>query len=86
VDLSPAGEVVGFDHDIPEAAPGAALDQASARTIAETFLNQVIGRNLADLEYVETQTEKRPSRTDHEFTWKQKSVDLGDGSLRIEVR
>jgi membrane protease YdiL (CAAX protease family) len=85
VDLSPAGEVVGFDHDIPEAAPGAALDQASARTIAETFLNQVIGRNLADLEYVETQTEKRPSRTDHEFTWKQKSVDLGDGSLRIEV-
>jgi len=85
VDLTPAGEVVGFDHDIPEAAPGAALDQASARTIAETFLNQVIRRNLADLEFVETQTEKRPARTDHDFTWKQKSVDLGDGSLRIEV-
>jgi membrane protease YdiL (CAAX protease family) len=85
VDLTPAGDVVGFGHDIPEAAPGAALDQASARTLAETFLNQVIGRNLADLEFVETQTEKRPARTDHDFTWKQKSVDLGDGSLRIEV-
>jgi membrane protease YdiL (CAAX protease family) len=85
VDLTPAGEVVGFDHDIPEAAPGAALDQVSARTIAETFLNQVIRRNLADLEFVETQTQKRPARTDHDFTWKQKSVDLGDGSLRIEV-
>ena len=35
VDLTPAGDVVGFGHDIPEAAPGAALDQASARTIAE---------------------------------------------------
>ena len=85
VDLTPAGEVVGFDHDIPEAAPGAALDQAAARTLAESFLNQVIRRNLADLEFVETQTEKRPARTDHEFTWKQKRVDLGDGSLRIEV-
>jgi membrane protease YdiL (CAAX protease family) len=85
VDLTPAGEVAGFEHEIPEAAPGAALDQASARTLAETFLNQVMRRNLADLEFVETQTEKRPARTDHDFTWKQKSVDLGEGSLRVEV-
>ena len=84
-DVTPAGEVVGFDHEIPEAAPGASLDQAAARTIAETFLTQVMQRNLADLEFVETETEKRPARTDHDFTWKQKSVDLGDGSLRIEV-
>ncbi len=85
VDLAPTGEVVGFDHDIPEAAPGAGLDQASARTIAERFLNQVMQRNLSDLEFVETQSEKRPARTDHDFTWKVKSVDLGEGSLRIEV-
>jgi membrane protease YdiL (CAAX protease family) len=85
VDLAPAGEVVGFDHEIPEAAPGAGLDQASARTIAERFLSQVMKRNLADLEFVETQTEKRPARTDHDFTWKLRSVDLGEGSLRLEV-
>src|SRR5271157_1669481 len=85
VDVAPSGEVVGFDHDIPEAAPGAALDQASARTIAETFLSQVMKRNLADLEFVETQTEKRPARTDHDFTWKLKSLDLGEGSLRVGV-
>jgi membrane protease YdiL (CAAX protease family) len=85
VDLAPTGDVVGFDHDIPEAAPGAALDQASARTLAERFLHQAMKRNLADLEFVETQTEKRPARTDHDFTWKLKSVDLGEGSLRLEV-
>jgi membrane protease YdiL (CAAX protease family) len=85
VDVTPAGEVTGFDHAIPEATPGANLDQASARTIAEKFLTDVMKRNLADLEFVETQTEKRPARTDHDFTWKQKSVDLGDGSLRIEA-
>jgi len=84
-DVTPAGEVVGFNHEIPEAAPGASLDQAAARTIAEAFLTQVMRRNLADLEFVETETEKRPARTDHDFTWKQKSVELGDGSLRVEV-
>jgi membrane protease YdiL (CAAX protease family) len=85
VDLAPTGEVVGFDHDIPEATPGAGLDQASARSIAEGFLNQVMQGNLAGLEFVEAQTEKRPARTDHDFTWKLKSVDLGEGSLRFEV-
>jgi hypothetical protein len=84
-DVTPAGEVVGFNHDIPEATPGASLDQPAARTIAETFLTQVMRRNLADLEFVEAETEKRPARTDHDFTWKQKSVELGDGSLRVEV-
>ncbi|MGC9994327.1 MAG: lysostaphin resistance A-like protein [Terriglobia bacterium] len=84
-DVTPAGEVVGFNHEIAEAAAGSSLDQAAARTIAETFLTQVMQRNLADLEFVETETEKRPARIDHDFTWKQKSVELGDGSLRVEV-
>jgi membrane protease YdiL (CAAX protease family) len=85
VDVTPAGEVVGFGHEIPEAAAGANLDEASARQIAETFLREVMKRDLADLEMVEGGPEKRPARTDYSFTWKQKSVNLGDGSLRIEV-
>ena len=85
VDVTPAGEVVGFDHEIPEAAPGANLDAAQAREIAEKFLRDGMHRDLGGLEFVETETEKRPARTDHSFTWKQKSVDLGDGSYRISV-
>ena len=84
-DVTPTGEVVGFNHVIPEATAGAFLDQAAARTIAEAFLTQVMRRNLADLEFVEAETEKRPARADHTFTWKLKSVDLGEGSLRLEV-
>jgi membrane protease YdiL (CAAX protease family) len=84
-DVTPAGEVVAFNHEIPEATPGASLDQAAARAIAETFLTRVMRRNLGDLEFVEAETEKRPARADHDFTWKQKSVPLGDGSLRVEV-
>jgi membrane protease YdiL (CAAX protease family) len=83
VDVTPAGQVVGYQHDLLEAAPGANLDAAAARTLAETFLREVMQRNLNDLEFVEAQREKRPARTDHTFVWKQKSVDLGDGSLRV---
>lgn len=85
VDVTPAGGVSGFEHEIPESAPGADLDLAQAREIAETFLREVMKRDLGDLEFVETETQKRLARTDHAFTWKQKSVDLGEGSARVEV-
>ena len=84
-DVTPMGEVVSFDHELPEAAPGANLDQPAARKLAEDFLRGVMKRDLNDLEFVEAVTTKRPARTDHDFTWKQKSVDLGDGSYRLEV-
>jgi membrane protease YdiL (CAAX protease family) len=84
-EVTPTGEVVGFDHEIPEDAPGANLESAPAQRIAEAFLRDVMKRALADLEFVEAQAEKRPARTDYLFTWKQKRVHLGDGSLRLQV-
>lgn len=84
-DVTPMGDVVAFDHELSETAPGANLDQSVARKIAEDFLTGVMKRDLGDLEFVEAVTTKRPARTDHDFTWKQKSVKLGDGSYRIEV-
>ncbi len=85
VDIAPAGDVVGFDHEIPEAASGANLDPARARTAAEKFLSEGMKRDLGELEFVDSATEKRPARTDHSFTWKHKSVNLGEGSWRIQV-
>lgn len=85
VDVTPAGQVVGFAHELPEAASGANLDSAAARALAEKFLVEVMRRDLAGLEFVDSVSEKRPARTDFSFTWKQKDVELGDGSLRLEV-
>jgi membrane protease YdiL (CAAX protease family) len=84
-DVTPTGEIVGFDHEIEEEAPGANLEAHAARSLAENFLRGVMKRNLNDLEFVESETIKRPKRTDHSYTWKQKSVNLGEGSLRVEV-
>ena len=84
-EVTPTGEAVGFEHEIPEGEPGANLEAAAARRIAESFLTDMMKRNTNDLEFVEAESEKRPARTDHVFTWKQKSVNLGDGSLRLQV-
>ena len=85
VDVTPAGQVVGFNRDLSESAPGANLDNAAARALAEKFLAEVGKQDLAGLEFVDSVSEKRPARTDYSFTWKQKDADLGDGSLRLEV-
>jgi membrane protease YdiL (CAAX protease family) len=85
VDVTPQGTVAAFAREIAETAPGASLDQTQARLVAETFLRDAMQRNLDDLEFMEASSQKRPARVDHTFTWKQKSVDLGDGSLRVEV-
>ncbi|MGH9353719.1 MAG: CPBP family intramembrane glutamic endopeptidase, partial [Terriglobia bacterium] len=85
VDVTAAGQVVGFSHEIAEAAAGANLSQDQARTVAESFLAKAMKRDLDDLEFVEAGRVKRPARTDYSFTWKRKSVNLGAGSLRVEV-
>jgi len=85
VDVAPSGQVVRFRHTVPEKLAGESLDTASARAIAEAFLKETIKRDLGSLELLESQSNKRPARTDHLFIWKQKEVDLGDGSLRVSV-
>jgi membrane protease YdiL (CAAX protease family) len=85
VDVGTQGQVVGFDHEIPDAAPGASLTSEQARDIAQQFLRNTMHRDLFGLEFLDTQLEKRPARVDYTFTWKQKEINLGDGSYRIEV-
>ena len=85
VDVTPAGQVARFSHQRPEAQAGKDLNAADARAIAEAFLTQTMHRDMSDMEFLESEGNRRPARTDYSFTWKQKSVDLGDGSLRISV-
>src|SRR5437016_1308692 len=85
VEVSPSGQIVGFDHQIPEDAPGASLGESAARALAEKFLGDAMHRALSDLDFVETKTEKRKARTDYTFTWKQRDLALGDATWRIRV-
>ena len=85
VEVSTRGEIASFLHSLPEEAAGADLPADAARAIAESFLALEIKRPLDTIEFIDSQTQKRPHRTDHLFTWKVSGMNLHDASFRISV-
>jgi membrane protease YdiL (CAAX protease family) len=85
VELTTRGEIVGFEHTVPEDVPGPDLAQEAARRIAERFLTGTLGRSLDDLEFVEGSSQRRPARGDHAFVWKLAGLEVRGGDVRIEV-
>ncbi|MCA1595241.1 MAG: CPBP family intramembrane metalloprotease, partial [Chloroflexi bacterium] len=79
------GSIARYLHRIPEDSPGARLSEAAARTIAERYLRDVVGRDPGGLTIIGAYSVTQLKRLDHYFTWKQKNVDLGDGSLRYRI-
>jgi membrane protease YdiL (CAAX protease family) len=84
-DITTGGELASFEHTLPEEAPGADLSEPEARALAVAFLEQVIRRPIDKLEFVDSQSQKRPRRTDRVFTWKVRGLELHDASYRISV-
>ena len=84
--VTTSGELVSFSHLIEEEAPGASLEEAEARRLAEAFLTAELGRDLAALEFVEVQTQERPNRIDHTFSWKLRDFAVGEAHYRFYVR
>ena len=86
VHVTPKGELVGFEHLLPEESEGANLEKEEAQAKAESFLIQTMGINLSNLEFLDVKTEEKPNRTDHTFTWKEKEFDIKDATYRMEVK
>lgn len=81
-----AGAIVGYSHIIEEERPLPTLPEAQARLLAEDFLRREIPRHpLASLRYLETATDRKPSRTDYTFVWEQDSLRLGDAPYHLDV-
>ena len=85
VDITPRGEMVGFEHQIAEDAARPAIETAQARAKAEDFLRTSVGRDPASLEFVEGSDSARPHRVDRVFTWKERDFNLHDATSRVEV-
>jgi len=88
VDVTPAGELAGFQHEIPEAAARPSLPADQARAVAVRFLRDTMHRDPAGLDFVEGSSVTRPARTDHTFTWKERDFDIivgHDATYRLEV-
>ena len=64
--------------------PGLA-DGPQARAIAEQFLSTRVHRDLSTLDFVEDSAVTLKNRTDRTYTWKERSFNLADATIRIEV-
>jgi membrane protease YdiL (CAAX protease family) len=86
VRVSPAGQVVGYEHHVEEARAGATLQRAAAQYAAENFLESKLGiKSGWDLLPEEINSVKRPNRLDWSFTWEKHGFRAKDAPYRLNV-
>src|SRR5437879_3947963 len=87
VRVSPAGQIVGYDHHIEESRAGASLDRAAAQSAAQDYLSTKLGLDLNawDVLPEEANSNKRPNRLDWDFTWEKHGFRAKDAPYRLEV-
>ena len=87
VSVSPAGNIVGYEHKVPEARSGPSLGQSDAQAMAKTFLSGTLGLNLSGWDYLpeEANSKKKPNRLDWNFTWEKHGFRAKDAPYRLQV-
>ncbi len=85
VRLTPAGELVGFDHKVEEKRAGAKLSKAEAQRIAEVFLITEKAFDLINYKLVSDELTTWPNRLDYNFTWEQNDVKFKEATARVRV-
>jgi hypothetical protein len=87
VRFKPDGTPYGFSRHLPENEPGAALDAAAARAIAEEAARKDWSIDFSHYKLIEqSQVERLPShRVDHTLTYEREDQKIGDGRIRLRL-
>ena len=86
IQFTPDGKPYGFVERLREDAPGASLDAAAARAIAEGAGTSRWNVDFRDFKLVEQGQERRPAgRVDHTFTYERTSETLKEGRYRLRL-
>ena len=86
VRFKPDGTPYGFLRLLSENEPGAALDPAAARAIAEKSAHDDWGIDFSVYKLIEQSRSELPSRrVDHAFTYEREDEKLGDGRIRLRL-
>jgi membrane protease YdiL (CAAX protease family) len=87
VRVDPGGGIVGYNHQLEEAAPGARLERAAAQTTAEAFLRDTLHADLSlyDFREEEANLTERPARRDWSFSWERRGFRAKDAPYRLTV-
>ena len=87
VRISPAGNIVGYDHVVPEARAAPTVDRSKAQATAQSFLSSKLGMDLAGWDFLpeEANSTKRSNRLDWSFTWERHGFRVKDAPYRMQV-
>jgi len=87
VHVSPAGQIVYYDHTIEESRAGALLERATAQSAAQDYLSTKLGLDLSRWDFLpeEANSKKLPNRIDWEFTWEKHGFRAKDAPYRLQV-
>src|SRR5258707_438070 len=87
VRVSPAGQIVGYDHKIEEARAGPSLERAAAEAAAQNYLTSKLGIDLKSWDVLpeEANSKKKPNRLDWEFTWEKHGFRAKEAPYRLKV-
>ncbi len=87
VRVDPSGGIVGYAHELEEAAPGARLERAVAQATAESFLRDTLHMDLSlyDFREEEANFTERPARRDWSFSWERRGFRAKDAPYRLTV-
>ena len=83
--LKPDGSLHAVRHTVAEEAPGASLSKEEALARAEKFLREEKKIDLAQWSLVDSNSDKRPHRIDHTFTWQENAPLDGGGTANSAV-
>jgi len=88
VRVSPSGQMVGYNHKIEEARAGAKLDRDSAQSAALNFLSAKLAMDLRAWDALpeESNSQKKPNRTDWTFTWEKHGFRAKQAPYRLQVK
>ncbi len=87
VRFTPQGDPYGFVRKLPEKAPGAALDEAAARVIAEAGARSLLGDSLwaAYVPLTASNVTRPGARVDHSFVYEHGTEKRGDARFRLKL-
>ncbi len=87
VRLSPAGQIVGYEHQVAESQTGASLERDAALAAATQFTSAKLGVDLHAWTLLadEVSSKQRPKRLDWSFNWELQGFRAKDAPYRLEV-
>jgi len=83
--VNPQGQIIAFNHYIPEDAKGTRLKEDRALQIAEEFVQKQEGVDFSNYDLINASSKQRERRIDYIFTWKASTPSLQDAQLLMTV-